>query len=444
MNQNYEGLLISERYRVERLLGSGGMGSVYLGQHIGLGKKIAIKLLHANHCQNEQIVSRFQREARMLAQLQHENIVDVLDIGVLEAGEPYLVMEYLSGESLGDLLGRAAPLGLELSCSIVVPILCALSASHECGIVHRDLKPANIFLAQGRTGGPIVKVIDFGVSKLLGATEDEADNLTSTGLIVGTPAYMSPEQARGEKDLDHRSDIYAIGLILYEMLTGKRPFEESNVVKILLRRLTEPPLPPSVAYAGFPKVVEPILEKALKKEADERYQSAQEMIADLDRLVPLSGRLSQLSQYGVAMPSASCATGYLGEVDTVSASIYRRHPSKEAAPLPTTWFSELPKAKKEAVESVVRFVSSVPKWLIALVAAIALLILVVALKSCLFAESSGQGQDAQRSRAYQDGGQAYEGEDDPEFLRSSFQERHGKGRGKHGKKAKAHKKNKGR
>ena len=214
--KEYEGSVLNNKYRLIRLLGKGGMGAVYLGQHIIIGKSVAVKFLHAEFAAKKEVVKRFYREAQAAAAIGHDNIIDVLDVGISDTGEPYLVMEYLEGESLAALIQRKGVLDLSCACGIMEPVLQALFAAHSKGIVHRDLKPENIFLAHRPGGVPKIKLIDFGISKVTQAGSGE--KLTQTGSVMGTPAYMSPEQARGSSDLDHRADIYSTGVILYEML----------------------------------------------------------------------------------------------------------------------------------------------------------------------------------------------------------------------------------
>jgi serine/threonine-protein kinase len=217
------------RYQIVRILGEGGMGAVYEAVHTGLKKRFAIKTLLPSIARNPEAQARFLREGEAASRINHPNVVDVTDVGT-ESGVPYLVMEYLEGETLGDLVGRKGPLGVELAMDLLVPVLSAVSAGHDRGVIHRDLKPANVFLARGPWGERAPKVLDFGVSKIIGG---ENPALTGTMSVLGTASYMSPEQARGAKVVDAATDQYALGLICYEMLTGTRAHAGDSPLEVL-------------------------------------------------------------------------------------------------------------------------------------------------------------------------------------------------------------------
>lgn len=309
MEKNYVGATLENKYRLTAKLGQGGMGSVYKGEHTVIGKTVAVKFLHTRFVGQKQVVQRFYREARAAAAIGHENIIDVVDVGISQEGDPYLVMEYLEGESLADMLARVGPVSIEAACGVMEPALLALSAAHAKGIVHRDLKPDNIFLVFRDGGPPKVKLIDFGISKVAGG----ADKLTRTGSVMGTPAYMAPEQARGDADLDHRADVYAMGVILYEMLTGALPFPGDTFASIMARILTEKPLPPLEVRPDFPRVVEPIVMKALEKDPAARYQSAAELLAALQSLDGFHERTAHLTTLAAGALERTFAGGDLGE-----------------------------------------------------------------------------------------------------------------------------------
>ncbi|MBN2341534.1 MAG: serine/threonine protein kinase [Deltaproteobacteria bacterium] len=280
---DYSGRLIEERYRIDRLLGKGGMGAVYLAHHAVIGKKVAVKFLHAEFASEKEVVKRFYREAKAAASIGHKNIVDVLDVGVSAEGEPYLVMEFMEGESLCDMLRRKGPISLEAAVGILLPVLEALEAVHNKGIIHRDLKPDNIFLVYRNDGTPLVKLIDFGISKF--TDPGDQSQLTQTGTLLGTPAYMSPEQIRCASSIDRRSDLYAVGVIFYEMLTGKRPHSGTSYNEVLANILTELPAPPRKSFPGFPVTAEPVVMQLIGRDPAERPGTAAEVSALMKALI---------------------------------------------------------------------------------------------------------------------------------------------------------------
>ncbi len=312
MRMNYTGQTIDNRYQVLWLLDEGGMGAVYLGEHIRMGKKVAIKFLHSNFAKDDVVVKRFFREAEVAAKLQHPNIIDVMDMGLSSEGEPYLVMEYLEGESLRALLNRTGPLGLPTTLGIIEPVLHALETAHRQGIIHRDLKPDNIFLSQPASGDTVVKLIDFGISKMM--DPDGQSQLTQTGSSLGTPMYMSPEQISADENLDHRTDIYAVGVILYKMLTNELPFAAENQHQLLMKIITNDPLPPKEAYPDFPDKMAPIVARLLQKGPHQRYQSAGELLGDLKKLAEYTDRKNELSLYTATISLKNGpALGNIGE-----------------------------------------------------------------------------------------------------------------------------------
>ncbi len=312
---DYTGRTIGGRYRITALLGKGGMGAVYLAHHTVIGKRVAVKFLHADLAESSAVVKRFYREAQAAAAIAHKNIIDVMDVGVSDENDPYLVMEYLEGESLAEMLQRTGPIDLAAACGILEPTLLALQAAHDQGIIHRDLKPENIFMVHRQGEPPAVKIIDFGISKFTGQTDQS--QLTQTGSMLGTPAYMSPEQIRGDKGLDHRSDLYAIGVILYEMLTGTLPFNGEHYNALLISILTEEPTFPKDSYAGFPNEAEALLMRCLNKDPSQRPQTASKMLDDIRQLAEYEHRQAHLSQYVEGATIKGFAGGDLGsEIST--------------------------------------------------------------------------------------------------------------------------------
>ena len=239
------GTTIADRYRVDALLGEGGMGQVFRGEHIHLRKPVAIKVLHREMTALEEAVKRFEREAVASATIKHPHVVNAMDFGKLPDGSFYLVLEFVAGETLTKTISRG-PMPHGQALRVALQIAEALSASHEADIVHRDLKPENVMLIEHRGQNNFVKVLDFGIAKLTGGAADNTQ-LTQLGTVIGTPTYIAPEQASG-KNIDHRVDLYAFGIMFYEMLTGAPPFEADEILIILTKQLTEapPPLPETI------------------------------------------------------------------------------------------------------------------------------------------------------------------------------------------------------
>jgi len=268
-------------YKITAKLGEGGMGVVYLAEHPVIGKKVAMKAIHPELSKNSDVVSRFVTEAKAVNQIWHEHIVDIADFGNTPDGEFYFVMEYLQGESLSDRLRRENRLDAPSALSITGQIADALNASHEQGIIHRDLKPENIFLCINRGAGrDFVKVLDFGLAKLT-LHDQKVSHKTRTGSVMGTPYYMSPEQCEGKIEIDHRADIYSLGVLLFEMLTGKVPFGGDGYGEIIVKHVTMPP--PSVRSINpdQPEELDLILYRALAKDRDQRFQTMNEFEAAL-------------------------------------------------------------------------------------------------------------------------------------------------------------------
>jgi eukaryotic-like serine/threonine-protein kinase len=270
------------QYRIVRELGAGGMGVVYLGKHEVIGRLAAIKLLLAQACQNDEVVTRFFNEARTTASLKHPGLVDVYDFGRLPDGRGYMVMEYLEGQPLSKLLELQGRLGLDLAIGLVRQIAGAVGAAHAKGIVHRDLKPDNVFIVRDDDVefGVRARVLDFGVAKLapeLGAVELH----TRTGSILGTPVYMAPEQCRGAGTVDWRTDIYALGCIFFEMVTGRRVFPYEGVGEVIGAHLHTPPQRPSEIATGVPGWLDKVILKALAKSPGDRWQSMDELAGAL-------------------------------------------------------------------------------------------------------------------------------------------------------------------
>jgi len=283
----YIGKTIDGRYLIEAVLGEGGMGVVYRGRHKVIDKKVAIKVLRGDLARNKEITDRFLQEARAASSIGNPHIIDISDFGTLADGSAYFVMEYLSGKSLTDVMAEARPMPLQRLLSIAKQIATGLGAAHEAGIVHRDLKPDNVIILQrtspGSTtaGRDFAKILDFGIAKVGG----EASRLTQAGTIFGTPHYMSPEQAAGTQ-VDHRTDIYALGIMLYEMASGKVPFDADNFMGILTQHMYKAAVPilALVPAPEIPPGLDAIIQKCLTKKVDGRYASMDELVKDLEKV----------------------------------------------------------------------------------------------------------------------------------------------------------------
>lgn len=271
------------KYRVERVLGQGGMGVVVAARHVELGQLYAIKFLLPAMLSRSESLERFVREARAAARLESEHVAKVHDVGRMENGAPYMVMEYLDGSDLKAVVSRRGPLPVEEAATYVLQMCDAIAEAHEAGIIHRDLKPANLFLVRRRNGSPCIKVIDFGISKHTGADEVE---LTHTNAMFGSPLYMSPEQMARTKTVDLRTDIWAIGVILYELLAGVSPFKASTMTEVVSRVLQEEPAPLRETRPDVPPGVEEVIGRCLRKRREERFLTVEELA---EALLPFGG-----------------------------------------------------------------------------------------------------------------------------------------------------------
>jgi serine/threonine-protein kinase len=267
------------KYRLDERLGGGGMGTVYRATHLLIDRPVAIKVLSQRFVGDSTAKQRFRREARAAGRMHHPNAVSVTDFGATADGYLYIVMELLEGRTLRDLLAREAPLDVARAVSIMLQTCAAVSAAHDVGLIHRDLKPANIFIEQRANTPAVVKVLDFGVAKF--AVEEQADDdyqtLTQVGAIIGTPRYMSPEQCSGSGGVTPASDVYSLGIVLYEMLSGVVPFSAETPLAIALRHVSEPPRPLREIVPAVPEKLEAIVNKALAKPPSERFADANEL-----------------------------------------------------------------------------------------------------------------------------------------------------------------------
>ncbi|MDB4967763.1 MAG: serine/threonine protein kinase [Myxococcales bacterium] len=365
------GHTLADRYRLTRKIGEGGMGSVYEALHIALAKPVAVKVLREKYLDRPEVARRLVQEARMASSIRHENIVDITDSGSTEDGRTYVVMEHLAGQSLAELLRREGALPEGRVVDIARQAASALSAAHALGIMHRDVKPENLFLLD-RGGRDFVKVLDFGISKSMkpGAPPtEESLRLTHTGMVLGTPLYMSPEQARGDEDLDQRIDVYALGVILYECLTGEVPFRGNNylgVISAVVNQEVTPPrkLRPEMRISA---ALEHVVQKAMAKARDERYPTMDALAADLD-LVAAGGnvdapRLTSTSPerprttLWLAAVAVLAGTAFLLAVDRFTRA---PAPAATATPTPAATTPAPPAAPATAPKTVVLHVETTP------------------------------------------------------------------------------------
>jgi serine/threonine protein kinase len=290
MSEPREGDVLAGKFRIERVLGVGGMGMVVSAMHLQLDERVAIKFLLPEALMNPEAVARFGREARAAVKIKSEHIARVTDVGALETGAPYMVMELLRGRDLSDLLRDHGALPVPLAVEYVLQACEALAEAHALGIVHRDLKPANLFLTHRADGSPCVKVLDFGISKVTRPTGSGSDmGMTRTQSILGSPLYMSPEQMASARDVDQRTDIWAMGTVLFELLTGRVPFEAETMPQLCTLILHAEPPPPRSVRPDLPEGLEAVVLRCLRKDRAMRYQNVAELAFDLAGYAPDAG-----------------------------------------------------------------------------------------------------------------------------------------------------------
>jgi len=309
------GRTIADRYRVDELLGSGGMGAVFKGHHIGLERDVAIKVLHPSLGHDPEISARFDREARSASRLDHPNCVSVTDYGSTEDDMKFMVMQLLEGTELGRVLGK--PLAPLRAIELVLQIVRGLEHAHAQGVVHRDIKPENVFITRDHSGREVLKLVDFGIAKIM--TVDGGKRMTQVGLVFGTPAYMSPEQAAGI-EADERADLYSVGVMLYEMLAGKPPFDSPDPVVLVRMQITADPQP---LPSDVPPVLAACVERLLAKNRVERFQSATEVREVLEGVhAMLRGDVTSSVEFPMPLTSS---------VEVASGSVVRPLPAEPAA-----------------------------------------------------------------------------------------------------------------
>lgn len=304
------GDILAGKYEVERVLGKGGMGYVVAAFHAELGQRVAVKFLMPELCNSDEQVTRFLREARAAVRIRSEHVARVIDVGKLDNGAPYMVMEYLEGHDLSQELEARNQLPIDEAVDCVLQATEAIAEAHSLGIVHRDLKPSNLFLAQRADGSPLVKVLDFGISKaMMDPDGAPAASLTGTQALLGSPNYMSPEQVRRPKLVDVRTDVWALGVILYELLSGRQPFIADNAMSVLAAVVSDPTPSLRESRPDVPVGLEAIIDRCLAKMPPERYQSVADLADALAPFAPLRSIASISRISGVLRGNLSSTPG---------------------------------------------------------------------------------------------------------------------------------------
>ncbi len=295
-----EGEIIAGKFTVEKVLGVGGMGVVVAARHVQLGQRVAVKFLRPEATKHKEAVGRFLREARSTVGLHSAHVVRIIDVGTLDTGLPYMVMEHLAGEDLSDVIKSRKMLGVEEAVDYVLQSCEAIAEAHGVGIVHRDLKPSNLFLLRKPDGSPLVKVLDFGISK---AVEVEGEqNLTATSSVMGSPLYMSPEQLRSSKRVDARTDIWALGVILFELTSGTTPFDDETMTGLCAKIVADPPASLRSRRADLPLAFEGAVMRCLEKDVTRRYQTVGDLAIALRDFASAEGRMSADRVARIASP----------------------------------------------------------------------------------------------------------------------------------------------
>ncbi|MEZ4219557.1 MAG: serine/threonine-protein kinase [Polyangiaceae bacterium] len=319
------GDIIADKYLVEAIVAQGGMGVVVSARHRQLGQQVAIKvLLPSELTQEPNAIARFLREARAAATLQSEHVVKIFDVGTLDDGLPFMVMELMRGDDLRSLLRKHGPVGCEAAASYVIQACDAVGEAHESGIVHRDLKPSNLFLAQRRDGSAVVKVLDFGISKAPVGVPGATMELTTSSVMMGSPLYMSPEQIRDARSVDHRTDIWSLGVILYQLVTGKPPFMGDSLPAVCAAIAADAPTP--ITRADVPMEFQEIIWRCLSKRPEQRYASVAELASEL---APFAG--SRRVEPVLASAPAASASLASAQDRLAGTGAHALHPSGGAA-----------------------------------------------------------------------------------------------------------------
>ena len=320
------GTTLDGKYQIQKLLGAGAMGQVFQAEHAATGRRVAVKVISSpDFVRDSTVVGRFQREARAAGAIDTQHITQVLDAGVdRESGLPFLVMEYMTGEDLQQLIKRMGPLAPDLALRVVAQACLGLQKAHDTGVVHRDMKPANLFLAKRDAGEIIIKLLDFGIAKVkMDAAQDtESAGLTKTGSMLGSPLYMSPEQARGDvKHIDHRTDIWSLGVVLYQSLSGRTPYQHVTALgQLILAICSEWPQHIQEAAPWVPAEVAAIVHRCLRHNPEERYQTANEMFQAIRGLLPNGWTINEEMMIPLADTQRVAATNKLSLTASLAAA----------------------------------------------------------------------------------------------------------------------------
>jgi serine/threonine-protein kinase len=286
------GVVLAGKYRIDKVLGTGGMGMVLAAWHLDLEQHVAIKVMLPELTSCPEAVARFLREARAAVKLRNEHVARVFDVGRLETGQPFMVMEMLVGQDMSQVLRASGPLPLDRGVDLFLQACEAIAEAHAAGIVHRDLKPANLFLSQDAYGAPSVKVLDFGISKIRSQGTKPGTELTSTSALIGTPMYMAPEQMQRAKETDGRADVWALGCVLFELLTGRVAFAGEDIAQIVAAVIGGSPPSARTIRPDLPPAVDTVIARCLERDLSKRYQSVSELASDL---APLASARASVS-----------------------------------------------------------------------------------------------------------------------------------------------------
>jgi serine/threonine-protein kinase len=341
-----EGDILAGKYRVEKVLGAGGMGVVVAARHTQLGQRVAIKFLLPEVCERPEAVRRFLREAQAAVQIQSEHVARVLDVGTLETGAPYMIMELLVGADLEQILRARGPLPVADVADALVQACEAIAEAHALGIVHRDLKPANLFVAQRADGSPLVKVLDFGISKARsfdGSGIAQA-SMTGTSAMMGSPLYMSPEQMRSTRDVDHRTDIWSLGVILNELLTGQPAFDAHSIPDLCVKIATAEPVPLHARRPDAPAELDELIGKCLQKDPARRLPNVAEFALALLPFAP-KGAKTSVERISRVIQKAGMSASALALPPSSDGDLAASQDAKTAA----SWGATSPRPKRRAV-----------------------------------------------------------------------------------------------